>query len=244
MTRCVIIVAKQPLAGLSKTRLAAGIGSDNAVMLYRCFLQDTIASAARVPDCRLAFSFWPPEAAEYFQRLDTSALLLPQHGDDFGSRLLSAFVQAAAAGYDEMVLIGSDNPSLPLASLMQAFEALQKTPTVLGPCEDGGYYMIGMREPQPALFLSGISWSTDIVADQTRMAASASGLGMAEMLVWYDIDTTADLIRLYDDLRNDVSATTAPMTRAHLDAMAHNGFAALLHSDVRPFHLTPTPIAV
>jgi glycosyltransferase A (GT-A) superfamily protein (DUF2064 family) len=139
MRRCLIIVAKEPIAGLVKTRLAASIGAERTAALYRCFLHDTITLARRVHACDLALSFWPPDAAPHFRTLDPAALLFPQSGADFGHRLLSAFEQAAAAGYDELVLIGSDNPSLPPDYVAQAFAALAAAPAVLGPSEDGGY---------------------------------------------------------------------------------------------------------
>ena len=219
MRRCLIIVAKQPVAGLSKTRLAAGIGPEAALALYRCFLQDTIALAASVQSCALAFSFWPPEAAEFFRALHPTALLLPQAGDDFGSRLLSAFTQASAVGYDQMVLIGSDNPSLPITYIEQAFDRLAESPVVLGSCEDGGYYLIGMRAPQPALFHNGIAWSTEHVAEQTRAAAADANLAVAPIPMWYDIDTAADLRRLYEDLHYGTNGAAAPATLAQLEVL-------------------------
>jgi uncharacterized protein len=227
MHRCLIIVAKEPIAGLVKTRLAASIGAERTAALYRCFLQDTIALARRVPACDLALSFWPPDAAPHFRALDPAALLLPQSGADFGHRLLSAFEQAAAAGYDELVLIGSDNPSLPPDYVTQAFAALAAAPAVLGPSEDGGYYLIGMRTPQPALFERGIAWSTAHVAQQTSALAAAAGLAMARVPPWYDIDTLADLQRLFCDLRSGHGGA-APQTLAHLDALARNGLRDLL----------------
>jgi rSAM/selenodomain-associated transferase 1 len=237
MRRCLIIVAKEPVAGLVKTRLAASIGSERAAELYRCFLYDTIALAHQVPMCTLALSFWPPASASRFCELDPTALLLPQHGVDFGSRLLSAFEQAAEAGYDEMVLIGSDNPNLPLGYVTQAFAALDVASAVLGPSEDGGYYLIGMRAPQPALFDRGIAWSTALVAQQTYAAAAAAGLSMARVPPWYDIDTMADLQRLYRDLRS-IRRGAAPRTLAQLDALARDGLHDLLGEALLENHAT------
>ncbi len=230
MRRCLIIVAKDPVAGQVKTRLAARIGAERTLALYRCFLRDTVALASDLPNCALALSFWPPHAAPTFRRLHPSALLLPQRGTDFGGRLLSAFEQASAAGYDEMVLVGSDNPNLPLAYIEQAFAALTAVPVVLGPSEDGGYYLIGMRAPQPALFHTGIAWSTDVVAEQTYAAAATAGLRLARVPPWYDIDTADDLPRLYRDLRAGVG--TAPRTLAQLDMLASDGLADLLEACV------------
>jgi rSAM/selenodomain-associated transferase 1 len=237
MRRCLIIVAKEPIAGLVKTRLAASIGAERTAELYRCFLHDTIALAHQVPLCTLALSFWPPSSASRFRELDPTALLLPQHGADFGGRLLSAFEQAAEAGYDEMVLIGSDSPNLPLGYVTQAFAALAVEPAVLGPSEDGGYYLIGMRAPQPALFDRGIAWSTALVAQQTYAVAAAAGVSMARMPLWYDIDTVADLQRLYRDLHS-VQNSAAPRTLAQLDALARDGLHDLLGEALLENHAT------
>jgi rSAM/selenodomain-associated transferase 1 len=228
MRRCLIVVGKAPVAGLVKTRLAADIGPAATLALYRCFLEDVAAIADALPECRLAFSFWPVAAAAAFHALRPDALLFPQHGADFGGRLLSAFEQASVAGYDASVLIGSDNPGLPAAYVAQAFAALEEAPTVLGPAEDGGYYLIGMRAPQPALFHSGIAWSTPMVTEQTRVAAARAGLEMADVPRWYDIDTLDDLRRLHADLRTAGSGAVAPVTRARLDALAADGLADLL----------------
>lgn len=227
MRRCLIIVAKEPVAGQVKTRLAVSIGAEQTAQLYRCFLQDTIALAHHVPQCLLALSFWPPSSAARFRELDPEALLFQQRGADFGSRLLSAFEQAADAGCDEMVLIGSDNPSLPLTYIMQAFAALAVAPAVLGPSEDGGYYLIGMRTPQPALFDRTIAWSTALVAQQTYAVAAAVGLPMARVPIWYDIDTVADLQRLYHDLCF-AQGSVAPRTLAQLDVLARDGLRDFL----------------
>jgi rSAM/selenodomain-associated transferase 1 len=226
--RCLIVVAKAPLAGTAKTRLAAGIGAERAAELYRCFLDDTVALAARLPGCRLALSFWPAAAASFFRELHPGAELLPQQGEQFGDRLLSAFVQAWTLGYEELVLIGSDSPGLPAAYVERAFAALADAPVVLGPAEDGGWYLMGLRAPQPALFHGGIAWSTAAVAAQTRDAAAAAGLAVAEAPPWYDIDIAADLPRLLADLRAGREGAWAPATLARLEALAEDGLAELL----------------
>ncbi|MBC8162847.1 MAG: TIGR04282 family arsenosugar biosynthesis glycosyltransferase [Roseiflexaceae bacterium] len=236
MRRCLIIVAKEPAVGRTKTRLAAGVGAIWALELYRSFLLDTLDQARHIKDCTLAFSFWPPEAAPSFRALYVPALLLPQRGEDFGSRLLSAFEQASKHDFDQMVLIGSDNPSLPRSYVEQAFAALDEHETVLGPSTDGGYYLIGMRRPQPALFHRGIAWSTEVVAEQTRDAATANTIGMTLIPPWYDIDTAADLRLLYRDLVRQPTICVAPRTREVLAEMADSQFADLLElEEARPF---------
>jgi rSAM/selenodomain-associated transferase 1 len=223
MRRCLIIVGKEPLAGLAKTRLSAGIGAERAVRLYRCFLDDTAALASQLIHTQIAFSFWPESSAVFFSQLCPGALLLPQQGGDFGRRLLSAFEQASGLGYDAIVLIGSDNPGLPASYVTRAFDALLTHDVVLGPAADGGYYLIGMRRPHAALFQAGIAWSTASVAAQTCAAARDAGLRLALAPPWYDIDTADDLGRLYGDLRAGREGASAPATLRQLALLAADG---------------------
>jgi hypothetical protein len=94
---------------------------------------------------------------------------------------------------------------------------LADSPAVIGPAEDGGYYLLGMREPQPALFHPGIAWGTNTVAAQTCAAAESIGLAMATLPMWYDVDTAADLARLHADLR--AGRAHAPATYAALERL-------------------------
>lgn len=216
--RCLMIVVKEPVVGQVKTRLAAGIGALSALALYQAFTHDTIVLARQVPGVDVALVFWPEHARSYFAATCPDALLLPQSGRDLGERLLNAFEQAQALGYDRSVIVSSDSPSLPVAYLSQAFEQLEHAPVVLGPCEDGGYYLIGLRQPQPELFRD-ITWSTAVVYQQTVERAATAGLEVAALPTWYDIDTSADLERLHTDLSSQpTSAATA--TLAMLKGMA------------------------
>ncbi|NNJ08744.1 glycosyltransferase [Chloroflexales bacterium ZM16-3] len=217
MSRCLIIVAKAPVAGISKTRLSAGVGTERAVEISRCFLEDAVALSRQITGCQTAFSFWPVESAPYFVALHPAALLLPQRGESFGARLHDAVVQAAGYGYDEIALLAGDAPGLSAQIIEAAFSSLADSPAVIGPAEDGGYYLLGMREPQPTLFHPGIAWGTHTVAAQTCAAAEAVGLAMATLPMWYDVDTAADLARLHADLR--ASRAHAPATYAALERL-------------------------
>ena len=123
--------------------------------------------------------------------------LMPQQGADLGIRMATCFAQLFAQGYTEVLLTGSDLPTLPPAYLQQAID-LVTTPyidVVLGPSEDGGYYLIGLRRLYRGLF-EHMTWSTNRVLTETLQRAAAEGLEVARLPVWYDIDTAADLERL------------------------------------------------
>lgn len=214
MRRCLMVVVKEPVVGQVKTRLAAGVGGAYALALYQAFVADTIATARMVPGVDLGLVFWPPSAHAYFHRLCQDAVLFPQHGADLGERLLTAFEQAHAAGYERCVIMSSDSPNLPADYLQHAFALLDQASVVLGPCEDGGYYLIGLRTPQPVLFRD-ITWSTEVVYQQTLERAEEAGLQLATLPGWYDIDTAADLNRLHADLQRGAgsSATLGVLNR-------------------------------
>ena len=219
MTRCLIVVAKRPVPGQVKTRIAATLGPEQATELYRCALADTLELVASFPNLEHVISYAPPddEARAYFAELAPGWTLIPQQGEVFGERLLSAFQQLAERGPRQMVLIGTDNPSLPSDLISQAFHALadEAVDAVLGPVSDGGYYLIGMRRPHPILF-ERIQWSTEVVADETRQRAAEAGLRLAEVPTWYDLDTADDLRKLYAEISR-TSDQRAPRTRAFVE---------------------------
>ncbi len=218
-----IIMAKQPSRGAVKTRLCPPLAPDEALALYQAFLADTIAlvAAACALDGRAvpALAYAPADAEPYFRaRLPPTFVLLPQQGADLGERLAHLPTQAAALGYGLAVMIDSDSPTLPPAQVAGAFAALRRpdVDVVLGPCTDGGYYLIGMKAPQPALF-TGIPWSTEQVTAATLAAAQDAGLRVALLPAWYDADTAADLVTLQADLAQH--SALAPATRAALAAL-------------------------
>ena len=130
---------------------------------------------------------------------------MPQSGATLGERLGDTLARLLSR-FSPVVMIGSDGPDLPAAFLTRAFDLLRdRIDVVLGPANDGGYYLIGMRSMQPALF-ERIDWSTDAVAQQTRERAGEAALNLAELPQWHDLDTVADLRALVDP--------GAPLTRA------------------------------
>ena len=214
-----IIMAKQPHAGAVKTRLCPLLTPAQAAALYSAFLRDTIAlvaAAAQLAAVTPALAYAPADAAAYFRALvPDSFVLLPQLGANLGERLGNLPAQAQALGFAAVAMISSDSPTLPPALVARAFAELARpaVDVVLGPCTDGGYYLIGLHAPQPALF-TGITWSTDQVTAQTLAAAAGAELRVALLPPWYDTDTVDDLIRLQVDLADDPAG--APHTRAVL----------------------------
>ena len=195
-----VIMAKQPLPGQTKTRLCPPLTPDEAAALSEAMLQDTIALVTTLPDFRLAIAVTPPESLGYFRRISPpDTLLLPISGVDIGDCLNQALTGLLEAGHSRALAFNSDGPTLPVAHLRQAVSLLDGADVVIGPSEDGGYYLIGLKQPQPSLF-HDIRWSSEEVTAQTLARAESLGLKVAMLSTWYDVDTAADLARLRVEL--------------------------------------------
>jgi rSAM/selenodomain-associated transferase 1 len=202
--RALFIMARRPTPGTSKTRLCPPLSPEVAAALYACFLADVIdrvrATAGQVDGLVPGIAFTPPDAAPYFAALAPGFDLVPQTGATLGERLDGVLSGALARGYGQVAAVNSDSPSLPAAYLAQAFAALDDpaVDVVLGPCVDGGYYLIGWKRPHPALVRDVAMSAADTLA-QTLAVAGRAGLRAALLSPWYDVDAPADLVRLADD---------------------------------------------
>jgi rSAM/selenodomain-associated transferase 1 len=214
------IFAKFWQPGGVKTRLAAEIGEVAASRLYRAFLSCLLQRFAGSGQRRYLV-YTPVERRAAFARLvsltpGSSWLLSPQGMGDLGQRMRHYFQRALARGARRVVLVGSDSPNLPPELVRQAFALLRTHSTVLGPSDDGGYYLIGVRDRVPPVF-HDIAWSSDRVCRQTIARLQAHDWSYASLSPWYDVDTLPDLHRLRDDLRN---RSVDRSTRRLADAVA------------------------
>ena len=214
--RALVVVGKAPEAGRTKTRLSPPLSPAQAADLSGAFLQDTIAVAAAAAWDRVSLVYPPTPDADRRLRalLPPDVYLAAQHEDGLGAALADAFRSHLEAGFGRVVLVGSDNPTLPPSLLADADRTLDAHDLVLGPSADGGYYLIGMDRPHLGVF-ADITWSTSIVYQQTLARARALGLRVASIQEWYDVDTAADLARLRAELEG-APASVAPATRAVL----------------------------
>jgi rSAM/selenodomain-associated transferase 1 len=205
----VVIMAKQPQPGAVKTRLCPPLSPQAAAALYRAFLLDKIAQVGRLKAASPVIAYTPDTARHYFADIAPQFLLLPQHGDNLGARLVHTFMHLFATGYTGVLAIDSDTPTLPTDFLQQAVArlALPQYDVVLGPSEDGGYYLIGLRVLHRELF-EDMPWSTAAVLPETRRRATIKGLTVTTLPAWFDIDTPEELARLRATLLQ--SAAGAP----------------------------------
>src|SRR5436309_13637195 len=186
-------MARHPVAGRVKTRLAAVLGADVACALYRAFVLDLAARLGALPYA-VTWAHTPPDAP--FAELLPGARCRPQRGRDLGERLAAAFADEFASGPGPVLAIGADAPHIPAAALAEAATALARgADVVLGPAADGGYYLIGLRDPAPGLF-AGIAWGTAGVLEATLARAGGAGLAAHLLAPGFDVDEVADLARL------------------------------------------------
>lgn len=214
---CVVVMARLPLAGSTKTRLASALGDHAAASLYEAFLLDTIATCRRV-EARLCVSYAPgsPDALRYFRDIAPEAMLAVQPDAPFGARLAAAMQAGFDGGCERVAIIGSDIPHMEFGWLDDAFSALDDHDVALGPTQDGGYYLLALRTPESRLF-DDIDWSSGRELGQTRSRASQLGLRIKDVQETFDIDNFADLMTLKELIQAN-GADACPRTAA---ALAH-----------------------
>ena len=210
-----LVVAKQPAPGQTKTRLCPPLTPVQAAALYDRFLRDTLDTMRKVPDVQRVIGFLPEDAQGYFNQLAPDMGLVCQRGVSLGERLDHLLTDALASGAQHAVVMDSDSPTLPVAYISQAFEQLADADVVLGPTRDGGYYLIGLKQPQSHL-LRQVQMSTPHVLSDTLALADATGLTVALLPTWYDVDTITDLHHLDREIDGMSTNGNAPATRRWL----------------------------
>jgi len=210
----IIVMAKAPLPGTVKTRLAGVYEDAEIAALAASFLADTVAAAKLVgPQVFVAYS--PAGGQAIIEPIIGGGVeWIRQQGTDLGERMHAALDEAFEQGFAPLVMVGTDSPTLPPAAYQAALEILRggKADVVLGPADDGGFYLIGVSAPQPALF-HDVLWSGPTVLKQTKANSERAGLRLREVEPWYDIDTPEDLERLRADLlAHPDTAARAPET--------------------------------
>jgi uncharacterized protein len=195
-----VVFVKHPRPGAVKTRLAAAIGPEAAADLYRALVEHVLeATTPRPGDYERLVFFDPPGALEEMRAWLPGVRLLAQEGLDLGARMADAFARAFARGARRVAIVGTDVPGVARETVLGALSTLDAADVALGPAEDGGYYLLALREPRPELF-AGIAWSTATVAAETRARAAASGLSVSDLPAVRDLDTLDDLRSLWPRL--------------------------------------------
>ena len=204
-SRCLGIMAKYWEPGKSKTRLGMTIGDGRAAELSRRFLMHLLHNLRHQGDARILV-YSPDDRGEEFRQLcDDPAIgqgmwgSEPQGPGDLGVRMERFVRRARERGAEKVILVGSDMPTIPTERIEEAWEALDDYPVVLGPAEDGGYYLLGISGEPPPLF-AGVPWGTAQVFAWTQHLLNKQGLAYHPLAVGYDVDRWEDLIRLHAEL--------------------------------------------
>ncbi|WP_333654686.1 TIGR04282 family arsenosugar biosynthesis glycosyltransferase [Dissulfurispira sp.] len=184
------ILFRIPEYGKVKKRLAAQIGTEDALSVYAAMLYETIESVSKLTDIDI-YGFYQGLASTQHSLLKKFQSM-PQKGKDLGERMLNAVQWLFEKGYNKVVLIGADSPDLPARYIEDAFLKLNYYELVIGPAVDGGYYLIGMNMPLGIIF-KGIKWGSNSVLKDTISIANNEGIRYFLLPQWYDIDDIESL---------------------------------------------------
>jgi rSAM/selenodomain-associated transferase 1 len=191
MEEALIIFTKNPVHGQVKTRLAATIGRDKALDIYKQMLRYTVAITSNLAVIKYLYYSDSITKDDYWSdKIYTKEL---QHGADLGARMENAFRHLFELEYQRIVIIGTDCPELTPGVISSAFDSLKNNDVVIGPASDGGYYLLGMNKMYAGLF-HDIAWSSETVLQDTLTACSGAKLATTILGELSDIDTEEDLI--------------------------------------------------
>ncbi len=209
-------MAKVPQAGKVKTRLQPFLTAEQSAEISISFLEDTVRKAETVAQ-HLIIAFSPAEERNLLINvLWSEPILIAQTGKNLGERIFHAFEFAFSGGAEAVVVIGTDSPTLPAKFIEQAFTLLKdKADAVLGKTEDGGFYLIGLRQSEKKIF-ENVEWSSPKTFEQTKRNIENLNFKLSEIPVWYDVDTPKDLKRLKTELA--ANPQLAPKTSEFLDS--------------------------
>ncbi len=204
--RAVILFARDPVEGQVKTRLSSLLDAPAILNLYRHFLRDSIEKICSIADADRFIGIASEPKTDYFEDVSRSRAvrLFVQRGENLGERMRQAFMDRFEEGYERVVIVGSDSPTLPPAYIAQALQSEKEV--VIGPSTDGGYYLIGMRGKVTDIF-ERVPWGTDGVLSETLNVLKGQRAEAELLPVWYDVD-------LPEDLR---------FLKTHLEWMVHAG---------------------
>jgi rSAM/selenodomain-associated transferase 1 len=215
-----VIFVKAPVAGKVKTRLQVPLNAAQVARMYEAFVRDTVSGARLCGEAAVSIAYEPHPNRPDLSWLKDAPSWFEQAEGDLGARLIAAFDRAFDAGAARAVVIGSDCPDLEPEIIRQAFTLLDDTPAVLGPAMDGGYYLIGLREPMPHLFTM-MEWSGPEVLKRTMERLRLRGDDFKLLPERADVDTFGDLKALAARLA--AGESRAPHTRAAIDELIVEG---------------------
>ncbi|MCC6651292.1 MAG: TIGR04282 family arsenosugar biosynthesis glycosyltransferase [Candidatus Eisenbacteria bacterium] len=208
------IFARHPVAGRVKTRLSPALPAELAARLYAAMLEDTLAAARGAELDRTLW--WADDGPA---RGDAGLAERRQEGPDLGERMTAAMNAMLVSPIDRAVIVGSDCPALAVEHFAAAFAAMDGADVVLGPSEDGGYWLVGMRRRTAVAIFRNIQWSSPTTLTDTLAQAKRAGLPVRTLPTLPDVDTPDDLAGLVAALAAGRRESCGPATREALREM-------------------------
>lgn len=201
MTELLAVFARTPVVGQVKTRLSPPLTAEQALQLHRALVEDTLDHLARIerPGIERLVLFSEPLSEEHTLHVPPGWSTTVQASGGLGERLASLFYTGFRRGVTRLVVLGSDSPTVPPEVIHEAFDDLEHRQAVIGPAEDGGYYLLGCSQWIPELFQS-IDWGTPLVLEQTLSVLEGKKVPYATLIRWYDIDRSEDLDKLRQEI--------------------------------------------
>jgi rSAM/selenodomain-associated transferase 1 len=203
--KCILFFIKYPQVRKVKQRLAKDIGQRKAVKIYKMFISDMLEMLSEI-NADVIICYSPKKALQKLRKwLGSKYEYVAQEGTSLGSRMNNCFIKAFNQFYSKAIVVGSDLPDLPKKFIEDAYRMLDEYDSVIGPSEDGGYYMLGFKAESylSSVFDYSIKWSTKSVFTDSLGILQTYSYNVGLLPMWYDVDTVDDLKRLYQRHKNE-----------------------------------------
>lgn len=203
MKKALITFVKAPIPGTVKTRLQTDLEPEKVREIYKSFVSEIASRCSRLNGVDRFLGCAPAREHPFLEEIAVKYKLksFDQRGEDLGKKIINAFQDYFKKGYAEIILIGSDSPTIPLNYIRKAFIALKKSDIVLGPCCDGGLYLIGARKKINPRMFHDIPWDSSKVLNKTLANIESLAISAYLLPFWYDVDTIDELRFLKKHLR-------------------------------------------
>ncbi len=204
MKKALIIFVKAPLPGTVKTRLQKDLGRDETVRVYKSFITEITSQYAGMKGFDRLLGCAPAKDHEFLNEIAEKNKMktFDQRGSDLGKKIVNAFRDYFKKGYTDVILIGSDSPTIPKEFIRKAFRALEKNDFVVGPCCDGGMYLVGARKKIESRLFQNIPWDTSDVLNMVLEKLYRYRIEFSMLPFWYDVDDIDDFKFLKLHLRH------------------------------------------
>lgn len=204
---CIVLMIRSPELGKVKTRLAADVGDETALELYLAFIEDSLEMLEGLNIDVILSLYSNDNNRQIMDHIHNVYEIIDQKGKNLGERQYNSLKGAFRLGYGKAVVMAADCPDLEPDFIEGAFTSLNHCDAVIGPCEDGGYYLLGInREKLDQGMFSDVEWGSDQVMEKIRSNANHLGLIMFELPLWYDVDTYDDLLVMSNRIRGSERA--------------------------------------